>query len=113
MGELEPYMPSPGDSKEPSQGQGPVHVPHISESVVQLLPISLYPGAAAEAMPGYFLLFGLPLAAIQASDEGDIALVVEDVYNPRFMPSPSSRLAFGLNSVDLLNHGIPFCWNEK
>lgn len=84
-----------------------------SQSAVQLLPISLYPGAAAGSTSGFSLLLGFPPAAVQASNVGDKALVAADVYNPWHTPLLSSLLARGLTPVDLPKHGTTFCWNKK
>lgn len=101
-------MPSPGDSKKPSQGQGPAHVPHIGESTVQLLPISLYPRAAAGSRSRLFLLLDLPLAGIATSNEGDIALSVAAAQHPWIMLFQMTSLAPRLNPVSL-KHGSPSC----
>lgn len=65
-------------------------------------------------MARFFLPFDFPLAAVAASNESEIALVVEIAYNPLSMLFLAScPLASGLNTVDLRRHGSPFCWNDK
>lgn len=98
---------------EPARGQRPAHAPHFQESVVQLLPISLYPRAAG-SMSRFFRLFGFPLAAVAASNGSNKALIVEDVYNPwTILLLSSCPLARRHNPFSLHRHGSRFCCNDK
>lgn len=76
--------------------------------MVQFL-ISLYPSAATKSNFSFFPLSEFPKATIAASKEGDIALVVEDAWNPwiKFF-SFSCLIPLALNPVDLLKHDSPF-----
>ena len=78
--------------------------------MVLLLPISLYPRAAAGSRSRHFLLFDLPLAGIATSNQGDVALSVagaQDTWITLFQTS--ILLATPRFNPVGLKHGSPSC----